>query len=313
MSSPAPVQRHQPAIGRDLWIGYALAATGAILFSTKSIIIKLVYAEGVDSETLLALRMILSVPIYLAIGFHSLRHSMSHALERTIRRLILRAAAIGALGYWLSSYLDFRGLEYISAQFERLILFTYPFFVILFGATFFAQPVKMKALLAFAVAYGGLALLFMRDLAAIGAGAAYGAGFVLAAATSFALYQLLARNVIVEMGPRLFTCVAMSAAGAVAILQFFATHDAGAILVSPYVLAMGVALAIGGTVLPSFFMNAALQRVSAQVNSTIGTLSPVVTIFLAVIVLGEPLTWLDMVAAALVIAGVGAATLADRR
>lgn len=313
MSSPATLQRQQPAVGRDLWVGYALAATGAILFSTKSIIIKLVYAEGVDSETLLALRMILSVPIYLAIGFHGLRHSMSHALDRPFRRLVLRAAAIGALGYWLSSYLDFLGLEYISAQFERLILFTYPFFVILFGASFFGQPFKVKALLAFAVAYGGLALLFLRDLTAIGANAAYGAGFVLSAATSFALYQLAARKVIVEMGPRLFTCVAMTAAGVVVILQFLATHDASAILVSPYVWAMSVALAIGGTVLPSFFMNAALQRISAQANSTIGTLSPVVTIFLAVIVLGEPLTGLDMMAAALVITGVGVATLADRR
>src|SRR5690242_1220902 len=60
-SSPLP-RRRAP------WLGYALAATGAILFSTKSILIKLAYAEGVTPEAFLALRMALSLPFYVAIG-----------------------------------------------------------------------------------------------------------------------------------------------------------------------------------------------------------------------------------------------------
>jgi drug/metabolite transporter (DMT)-like permease len=309
----AAVPKPRLAVGRSLWIGYALACVGATLFATKAIIVKLAYAEGVDAETLLAVRMILSLPVYLAIGLHALMPSRRGPFDHANGRLILRATAIGALGYWLSSYLDFKGLELISAQFERLILFTYPFFVMLFGAAFFRQPIKLKSLAAFAISYGGLLLLFLRDFSRLGEDAALGAAFVMAAGISFALYQLLARNIIVNMGPRLFTCVAMSAASAVVIAQFLLTHPVGQLALTPHIWMLGVALAIGGTIVPSFFMNAALQRISAQANSMIGTLSPVITILLAVAILAEPLTGLDMLAAILVIVGVFFATLADRR
>ena len=137
-----------------VWIGYVLAATGAFLFATKSIIIKLAYAEGVDAETLLALRMAMSLPFYLVIGLWGVwseRAAPAPAVPR--RKAIIQAAFIGLLGYWFSSYADFKGLEYISAQFERLILFTYPLFVVLIGAAFFKQPVRARALLAFVVSY----------------------------------------------------------------------------------------------------------------------------------------------------------------
>jgi drug/metabolite transporter (DMT)-like permease len=313
-ASDGAVKKAPPtAAGHALWVGYALACIGATLFATKAIIVKLAYAEGVDAETLLALRMILSVPVYLAIGLHALMPSHRAPFDHINGRLILRATAVGALGYWLSSYLDFRGLELISAQFERLILFTYPFFVMLFGALFFKQPVKLKSLAAFTVSYGGLLLLFVRDFSIQGADAAVGGAFVLAAGISFSLYQLFAKGIITRMGPRLFTCVAMSAAGVVVIIHFLLGHSIGELALTPHIWMLGVALAIGGTIVPSFFMNAALQRISAQANSMIGTLSPVITILLAVAILAEPLSGLDIVAALLVILGVTVATILDRR
>ena len=312
-TAPAAKLPLRPAVGRALWIGYALACTGATLFATKAIIVKLAYAQGVDAETLLAVRMILSLPVYLAIGLHALLPSRRGPFDHVNGRLILRAALVGALGYWFSSYLDFKGLELISAQFERLILFTYPFFVMLFGALFFRQPIKLKSLAAFTISYGGLLLLFLRDFSLLGEDAALGAGFVMGAGICFALYQLFAKTSILQMGPRLFTCVAMSAASVVVIAQFLLTHPLGQLALTPHIWLLGVALAIGGTILPSFFMNAALHRISAQANSMIGTLSPVITILLAVAILAEPLTGLDMLAAVLVIVGVAVATLADRR
>jgi drug/metabolite transporter (DMT)-like permease len=313
-ASGRPVKKAPPATtGRALGVGYGLACIGATLFATKAIIVKLAYAEGVDAETLLAVRMILSVPVYLAIGLHALMPSRRAPFDHINGGLFLRATAVGALGYWLSSYLDFRGLELISAQFERLILFTYPFFVMLFGALFFRQPVKLKSLAAFTVSYGGLLLLFLRDFSVQGADAAVGGAFVLTAGITFALYQLFAKAIITRMGPRLFTCVAMSAAGVVVIIQFLLSHPVGGLVLTPHIWMLGVALAIGGTIVPSFFMNAALQRISAQANSMIGTLSPVITILLAVVILAEPFSGLDMLAALLVILGVTVATILDRR
>ncbi|MBI1180363.1 MAG: EamA family transporter [Alphaproteobacteria bacterium] len=292
--------------------GYGLGALGAVLFSTKSIAIKLAYAEGVDAQTLLALRMVISLPFYLAIGAVALRARRREGAAAIEPALAGRAALVGVLGYWFASYVDFMGLEHISAQFERLILFTYPLFTVVFGALFFGQRVRPRALLAFVFSYAGLALLFA-GATATGPDLYRGTGLVLMAAVAFALYQLLAKQVIARTGPRLFTCIAMSSAGAVAIGQFLVTHPSAALLVPPRAAASAVFLAIGATVVPSFLLNAALHRISAQANAVIGTLSPLATIGLAALILGETMSGTDWLGAALVIAGVGWFTLADRR
>lgn len=310
----APLPAPRPAgRSRHLWIGYLCAALGAALFSTKAIIIKLAYAEAVNAETLLALRMLLSLPVYLAIGLLSVRGRERR--ERPLPGLgtALRAAAVGALGYWVASYLDFFGLVFISAHFERLILFTYPAFVVLFGALFFQQPIRAKALVGIGISYAGLSLIFLTKMNALGPDVAKGAGLVLGAAIGFALYQLLAKNMIVQMGPRLFTCIAMTGAAAGALVQFALTQPPENLLVSRIVLIQSLVLAIGATILPTFLLNAALHRISAQANATIGTLSPVVTILLGVLVLGEIFTLTDAAGAALVLAGVGWFTLTERR
>lgn len=292
------------------WLGYGLAALGAVLFAAKGILIKLAFAEGVDTLTLLALRMGLSVPVYVAVGF------LTYARERQ-RAVPLPAYAkallIGVIGYWFSSYADFKGLETLTPQFERLILFTYPLFVLLLGAALFHMPLRWKPLAAFGVAYLGLAVVFLADFETGGGDIVVGALWVLAAAVTFALYQLLAGGSIAVMGAPLFTSVAMTGAAAVVLMLFLLTHPLSALVVSSRAFALAVALAIGATILPSFLMSAALSRISAAANSTIGTLSPVVTLFLAVLILGEPLRGVDLLGTALVVGGVGLFTIVDRR
>jgi drug/metabolite transporter (DMT)-like permease len=293
-------------------IGYLFAATGALLFSTKAIAIKLAYEEAVDAETLLALRMAMALPFYAAIAWLAIRDRRQRGDPLPSPSLLVKSALVGALGYWFASYTDFLGLEYIAASFERLILFTYPFFVVVFGALFFAQPIKARVLLAVGLSYIGLALIFTEKSTADGNNPAIGASLVLAAAVAFAFYQLLAKGLIGIVGPRLFTCVAMSGAAVGAFIQFFLTHPADNLVVSMRVYALTLFLAIGATVLPSFFLNAALHRISAQANATIGTLSPVVTILLAVAILGEHLTLADILGTTLVLAGVGWFALSER-
>jgi drug/metabolite transporter (DMT)-like permease len=293
--------------------GYLFAAIGAILFSTKAVAIKFAYQDHVDAETLLALRMGLATPFYVVIGLLALRNRRQSRKPLPGGRPILAAAATGLLGYWVASYLDFLGLEYVSAQIERLILFTYPIFVVVFGALFFRQKITRNALTAVAISYAGLALIFGESSANGGRNALLGGGLVLACAVAFALYQLFAKDLIAAIGPRIFTCIAMIAAAVGAIVQFFVTHPAGDLAVSGRVLATALFIAIGSTVLPSFFLNAALHRISAQANATIGTISPVATIVLAYLVLGETLSPLAWGGTVLVIAGVGWFTLSERR
>lgn len=292
------------------WLGYGFAALGAVLFAAKGILIKLAFAEGVDTLTLLALRMGLSVPIYVAVGF------AAYARER--HRVVpmpayIKALLIGVIGYWFSSYADFKGLETLTPQFERLILFTYPLFVLLLGAALFRMPLRWKPLAAFGVAYIGLAVIFLADFESGGGDILVGALWVLAAAVTFALYQLLATGSIATLGAPLFTSVAMTGAAVVVLALFLVTHPLSALVVSGRAFALAATLAIGATVLPSFLMSAALSRISAAANSTIGTLSPVVTLFLAVLILDEPVRGVDLLGTALVVGGVGLFTIVDRR
>lgn len=291
--------------------GYLFAAVGAILFSTKAVAIKFAYQDHVDAETLLALRMAFATPFYLAIGLHAVGERQRTGKPLPTLRRVIAAGGVGLLGYWVASYLDFLGLEHVSAQIERLILFTYPIFVVIFGALFFHQKITRNALVAVAISYAGLALIFGESTVTGGHDALLGGGLVLACAVAFALYQLFAKDLIGAIGPRLFTCIAMTAAAVGAIVQFFLTHPASALAVGGRVLATALFIAIGSTVLPSFFLNAALHRISAQANATIGTLSPVATIILAYLILGETLSPLAWAGTALVIAGVGWFTLSE--
>ena len=300
------------SVKKEVPVGYAFAAAGALLFSTKGIIVKLAYGYDVSPETLIALRAAFSLPFYIGIGMLAWINLRLGGGTPPSARLIGKAMLVGVFGVWFASYTDFIGLTLISAQFERLILFTYPLFVVLFGALFFKQRIRARAVAALALSYVGLALIFTEHLVLEGRSIVIGSAFVIVSAISFALYQFMAKNVIARMGPRLFTCVAMTGAGLAAFADFFVTNDASELFVSGPLLGYSILLAVAATVLPSFFMNAALHRISAHANAAIGILGPVSTMLLAVAILGEPLTVIGVIGSALVLMGVGWFTLAER-
>jgi drug/metabolite transporter (DMT)-like permease len=298
--------------------GYILAATGAILFSMKAILVKLAYGQGsvpeADAITLLALRMAFSLPFYVVIGIMGLRAHTARGLPLPSWRLAAKAVLVGFIGYYLSSYLDFAGLQYLTAQLERLILMTYPVFVALLGAAFFGARLTLWGLAALFVTYCGIVFIFAEGATAKGDNAMLGAGLVFCASFTYAFYQLIAKPLVAAIGTRLFTSIAMLAASAAVMLHYAATNSLGQLAsVPPRVLWLSAVMAIASTVLPSFMISAALARVSAQAVSMIGTISPVATIIMAMTFLGEPFTLADAAGTALVIAGIGLFTYQDAR
>lgn len=284
-------------------LGYALAIGGAVLFSTKGVLIKLVYQTGVGVETALALRMLVAVPIYLAILTFVLWREPEMRAKLTPLR-VLAAAAVGSLGYYIASFLDFASLLYVSAQYERLVLFTYPFFTFALGLMFFGDKMNWRLLPAMGLSWLGLLVIFGWNLLNQSDGLALGTALVLASAISFALYQHLARRSMDLVGTRLFTCIGMSAAGLLAITHNTIVHGAeGFSGLSNEVWAYGLALGILGTILPSFMLNHAISRIGARATSATGNFGPVMTVIMAVLILGEPFTLTHGIGTALVVAG----------
>lgn len=296
---------------RSRLIGYCLSATGAVLFATKGVLIKLIYRYGIDTTTLLALRMLLSTPIFLGVGLaHWLRIPPA---ARPDRRLLLRAAAVGVLGYYISSWLDFAGLRTLDAQLERLILFTYPLLVILFGWALFRKPLTIHALTGAGLSYVGLFVMFAAGPQAMTAAILQGGALVLLAAACFALYQIFAAELIRQLGAALFTAVAMTAAGVAVMTHFFLTSGRLPTDMPHEALVLVLWLAIGATVLPAFIMSAGTGRIGAQGTAIVSALSPIATILLANTVLAEPFGWPQVLGTALVIGGVGWFTWTETR
>ena len=284
-------------------VGYALAFSGAALFSTKGIFIKLAFAEGVSTEATLALRMLVALPVYLVILVSLLRRNSQLRALLTPGR-VLAAMAVGSLGYYLSSYLDFAGLAFVSAQYERLVLFTYPFFVLLFGAWFFGDRMNWALIPAMLISYGGLLVIFAWNLTVQPDGLLLGTLLVLGSALTFAFYQHLARRQMRVLGSALFTCIGMSTAAVLALAQSLAVDGPATYAgYSPYVWFLGLMLGIFGTVLPSFLLNGAIARIGPRATSSTASFGPIITIVLAVLILGEDFTLFHAVGTAMVLLG----------
>ena len=302
MSAPETAIPAQPQNKIDM-VGYGLAFAGAALFSTKGIFIKLAFAQDVSVEATLALRMMMALPIYLVIlAMLLLRNSKLRGLMTPGR--LLGAMGVGALGYYLSSYLDFAGLAFVSAQYERLVLFTYPFFVLLFGVWFFGDRMNWKLVPAMLVSYSGLMVIFAWNLSVEPDGLVMGTVLVLGSALTFAFYQHLAKRQMLVLGTMVFTCVGMSTAALLAIGQSLVVDGIATYATfTPSIWGIGLMLGIFGTVLPSFLLNGGIARIGARATSSTASFGPIVTIVLAVFVLGEAFTWIHALGTGLVLLG----------
>ncbi len=293
------------------WLGYALSFTGATLFSTKAIFIKLAYREEVNATLLVAWRMIFSTPVFVVVGLLALLLQSRRGVPLPRLPNVAGAALAGALGYGLSAYLDFKGLEFISAQLERLVLFTYPLFIMFLGAAFFGQRITRHGIIACVITYAGLAIVVGLDLPDGGRNTLIGTALVLACAITFALNQLYAKNLITVLGSIIYTSISMVAGGFASV--FIHAASDGDFHASPTFLWYAMGCAVFATVLPIFCINGGLARTSAQTVGMISTISPLVTIILAVWILGEPFTLADALGSSLVLLGVGFYTWGDMR
>jgi drug/metabolite transporter (DMT)-like permease len=146
------------------WRGLALAAAGSIAFSGKAIIVKLAYRYGVDAVTLIMYRMLFALPMFLLLAWWAGR-----GRPALTRRDVAVVGGLGFSGYYLASFLDFAGLQYISASLERLILYLNPTLVLLLGALAFGHRVTLRRMLSLAVSYAGVLLVFGHELGFSGA------------------------------------------------------------------------------------------------------------------------------------------------
>lgn len=279
--------------------GILLASAGAIAFSGKAIIVKLAYRYGVDAVTLIMYRMLFALPLFLAMAWWAGRNRPP--LTGADLRLL---TALGFSGYYLSSFLDFLGLQYISANLERLILYLNPTFVLAIGALRFQTPVTRRQCIALAVSYLGVCVVFGHDMTVVGPHVALGSVLVLGSAVSYALYLVYSGQAVKRLGAIRITGGASSIACLLCIVQFFVLRPPSAMIVAPEVIGLSVLNATVCTVLPVMLVMLAIQRVGASITAQAGIIGPLATIFLSVLILNEPFTAWIAAGTVLVVSGI---------
>jgi drug/metabolite transporter (DMT)-like permease len=280
--------------------GIVFALVGVLAFSFRPILIKLSYgAHPVGPVTLLFLRMTLSLPFFLAIGWW-----LRNQEPRLERRDWLAVAGLGLIGYYAASFLDFIGLQWVGAGVGRLILYLFPTLVVLLSFLFLRKAPTWREIVALVVSYAGIAFVVSNQIAAEGRLFALGAAFVFASALCYAIYLVAGSQVVKRVGSMRFTAYSTVVATVPAVVQFLVTESAQSLQLPGAVWAYAIVLATVSTVLPLFLQAEALNRIGANHFALIGAIGPVSVAVTSAIGLDEPFTWLQALGGALVIFGV---------
>ena len=282
-------------------IGVAMAVAGVVCFSLRPIFIKLAYGIVVDPVTLLALRMVFSLPFFLAAAAWVGRDRKRPPLAGGDARAIV---LLGFVGYYFASFTDFLGLQYVSSGLGRLILFVYPTLVVILSLVFLHKRPAAREVVALGVTYSGIALVMSNAVGAANTHLALGAALCFASAAGYAVYLVASSRVVQRVGSIRFTAYAMSVASAFCILQFMLLRPLSALDLPGEVYALALAMALVSTVLPVFITSEALKRIGANQVALYGALGPVTTIFFGWMGLDEIMTPVQLAGAALVLGGV---------
>lgn len=279
--------------------GLTLAAAGSIAFSGKAIIVKLAYRHGVDAVTLIMYRMLFALPLFLGMAWWA-----SRGQPPLSRRDWWGVLGLGFSGYYLASFLDFWGLQYISASLERLILYLNPTLVLLLGWALYGRRIGRLQALAMAVSYGGVLLVFGHEVSFEGTATLAGGGLVLASAVSYAVYLIYSGELVKRLGSLRLVGLATTVACVLCIAQFVLLRPLSAAVVAPEVVWLSVLNAVACTAAPVLMVMMAIERIGSGLAAQTGMIGPMSTIAMGVWLLGEPFNAWVIAGTVLVVAGV---------
>jgi drug/metabolite transporter (DMT)-like permease len=297
-------------LARDHWVGTLCAIGAALGFSVKAILARMAYREAavqhdsLDALTLVTLRMLFSAPLFLLMAWVGSKKAAHRSLTLTDWRGLGLAAF---LGYYLASFLDFWGLEFITASLERIVLFTYPGFVLLLNWLLFGQKITWRHAAALALAFAGVAVAFSGESDATPDRSMLlkGTSLVLLASAAYAGYMVTTGRLVGGIGSIRITGIVISLSASFIITHFALTRPFSVLKQSANVYGIVALLAILSSVLPIFLTAEAVKRIGSSRVSIIGFVGPVFTMWLGSVLLQEWITPLQWIGTSMVLIGVG--------
>ncbi len=297
------MKNSMPEHQREYYLGIIFVIIGAVAFSAKAVMIKLAYAygENVDPISLMMLRMIMALPFFLLVAFWTNRNTNYVPLTK---KDWIAICFLGVLGYYMASLLDFKGLQYISAGLERLILFLYPTFVVILSAIFLKRKINRSEIMALLLSYAGIMFVVIDNVSVGSSNVIKGGLLVAGSALAFAFFLMGSGEMIKRIGSTRFTAYAMTVSCIVTIFHYVITHAFTLPAFPKQVYGLALMLAIISTVIPAFLMNAGIRRVGASSASIMSSIGPISTLILAYFLLDETINSVQLIGTALVVLGV---------
>lgn len=283
--------------------GFLFVACGTTLFSSKSILIQVTFNAGATVDQLMLVRMLLALPVYILMGVWAWSRLQS---KPTINTLMLIALP-GFACYHIASYLDMWALQFLTAGLERIVLFSYPIFVVIFRVIT-GNRLTRSQLVGLLIAYLGVIIFFLQDIRLHQGTSMIAVFAVLFAAVLTAYYMLASQKYGQAYNSDLFTAVAMGVTGFTIPLHYVSVHGFNVSEITRTVWMYGALLSIVFTVLASFLLNRGISLVGAQSGSVTGMLGPMITLALAAWLLDQPFTLVHCLAVLLTVFGVSLVT-----
>ncbi len=284
------------------YLSIILASLGAILFAAKAIVVKFSYQYGATADVVLTLRMVFSLPIFWLAVWWNRRATSPQPL---IRKDVIKVCAIGLLGYFLSSYLDFLGLHYISAGLERVILYLTPAIVLVLSKFFLKKEIDRRQYWAMVVAYLGIVMVFMHDIELNDHSAVVlGSVLVFLAAVVYSVYLIFAGELVGRVGSIRLVALASASATVATCIQSLVLGADQLFLQQPEVYYFALINALFCTFMPMLFIMMAVNRIGSSLTAQAGTIGPVGTAFLGWYFLSEPVSTLQLAGIVVVLIGI---------
>jgi drug/metabolite transporter (DMT)-like permease len=294
MQSASSAHHHQPYL-----YGILMASVGAILFSGKAVLVKLAFTYGANAETLLALRMLMALPLFLIIFWWESRRKPMNPITWLDRGKLF---FLGFLGYFLSSYVDFLGLQYISVGLERIVLYLTPTIVLLISYFGLGKPISRMQWYALVVGYLGVFVVFIQDASSTGLHAWLGMLLVFGSACSYALYMIGSGEMVKRIGSVRLVVYASSASMVFSVIQSTLHNPSAIFEQTTEIYWLSLLNASFCTVIPMLLIMIAINHIGSPLVAQAGILGPVSTIFLGYFILSEPITGMQIGGMILVIA-----------
>jgi drug/metabolite transporter (DMT)-like permease len=211
------------------------------------------------------------------------------------------------LGYYISSLLDFLGLQYVTAGIERLILFIYPTLVLLMSSIIFKEKIKPKQWLAVFITYVGLSLAFIGEVnidQAQSHNFYLGSSLIFICAITYAIYIVGSGQLIPTIGAAKFNSYAMSFACVGVLIHFIIASNDSLLHLPLQVYIYSLLMAIFSTVIPSYMVAEGIKRIGSDNAAIVASVGPVSTILQAYLFLNEPVFALQIMGTILILIGV---------